>query len=179
MYIIFLLYFFLSFIILLITSKVSYNFKLLDIPNKRKIHNKSTAFTGGIALSIILIFSIIIFDSFNPTLSLILTMAFLISVVGLVDDIFSLNASAKLCLQIVPIFYLLINSNLTLNSMGDYNYFNLDIGSFSFPFTVLSLLFLINSFNYFDGVDGLLGVCSISVISILLFMLHKPKSFFK
>ena len=38
-------------------SKLSFKFDLLDKPNKRKIHNKSTAFTGGIAISIILIFS--------------------------------------------------------------------------------------------------------------------------
>ena len=76
-------------------EKISYYLNLVDIPNKRKIHNKSTAYTGGIAISIILIFSIILFDTFNPSLSLILSIGFLISIVGLIDDKYNLNIGAN------------------------------------------------------------------------------------
>ena len=43
-------------------SKISYFLNLVDLPNKRKMHLKPTAFTGGIALCLIYILSIYLFD---------------------------------------------------------------------------------------------------------------------
>ena len=57
-----------------------------------------------------------------------------------------------------------------LNEIGNYDYFALGLGSFSIPFSLLSVLFLINSFNYFDGLDGVLGFTSITIIAILYFL---------
>ena len=51
-------YILISFLILVVVSKISYKFKLVDIPNKRKKHSKPTPYTGGLALSIIYIFLI-------------------------------------------------------------------------------------------------------------------------
>ena len=76
------IYILINIIILFLCGKISYKLKLVDLPNKRKIHSKATAYTGGIALSIIFLFSILLFDSFNPNLSLILSIGFLISIVG-------------------------------------------------------------------------------------------------
>tara|TARA_Y100000768_G_scaffold350053_1_gene300013 strand:+ start:572 stop:1513 length:942 start_codon:yes stop_codon:yes gene_type:complete len=151
---------------------------LLDIPNKRKIHKKPTAYTGGIAISVILLTAIILFDNFNKSLSLILSIAFLISFVGLIDDKFNLNIGGKISLQIIPILYLVIFENLSLISLGDYNYFNLALNTFAVPFTILSVLFLINAFNYFDGIDGILSCSSISVFIILIFLASRENYHF-
>ena len=164
------IYLLISFIVLFFCGKVSYKLDLVDIPNKRKIHFKATAYTGGIALSTILLSSIILFDSFNPNLSLILSIGFLISIVGFIDDKYNLNIGGKLSLQIIPIFYLIIFENFSLMQIGDYGLFNLDLGVFSIPFTFLSVLFLINAFNYFDGIDGMLSFTSISTLVILYFL---------
>ncbi len=171
-------YFLLSLIVLFLSSKISYKLNLVDKPNKRKIHSKATAYTGGIAISIIFLVAIILFDTFNKNLSLILSIGFLISIVGLVDDKYNLNTGGKLSLQVIPIFYLLVFADLVLNNLGDYHYFILDLGTFSLPFTLLCLLFLINAFNYFDGVDGLLSFTSISVILILYFLATENSSHF-
>ena len=98
------IYCLISFILLFLCANISYKLNLLDIPNKRKIHLKHTAYTGGIAISIILLFAIVLFDSFNPTLSLILSIGFLVSIVGAIDDKYNLNTGGKLSLQILPIF---------------------------------------------------------------------------
>ena len=164
------IYLLLNFLIIFSFSKISYQLNLVDIPNKRKIHKKPTAYTGGIAISVILLTAIILFDSFNKSLSLILSIAFLISFVGLIDDKFNLNIGGKISLQIIPILYLVIFENLSLISLGNYNYFNLELNTFSVPFTILSVLFLINAFNYFDGIDGILSFSSISVFIILIFL---------
>lgn len=172
------IYCILNFIIIFLVSKVSYKLNLVDLPNKRKIHHKETAFTGGIAISIILLFAILLFDNFNKSLSLIISIGFLISIVGFIDDKYNLNTGGKLSLQVIPIFYLIIYEGLILNQLGNYNYFYLDLGVFSVPFTFLCLLFLINAFNYFDGVDGVLGFSSISVCLILFFLAFENSSHF-
>ncbi len=165
------IYTLLSFVIFFLCAKISYKYNLLDQPNKRKIHSEATAYTGGIAISVILLFAIILFDNFYKNLSIILSIAFLVSIFGLIDDKYQLNIGGKLSLQIIPIFYLVIFESLTLNSIGAYNFFELDLGTFGIPFTFLCVLFLINAFNYFDGVDGILGLTSISVLCILYFLI--------
>ena len=90
------------------TAKLSYKLRLVDLPTKRKIHSKATAYTGGFALSVIFILSILILDISDNVLNLILSIGFLISIVGLIDDKYNLNVGGKLSLQVIPIFYLVV-----------------------------------------------------------------------
>lgn len=166
------IYFLLSFLFLYTCTKVSYRLNLVDLPNKRKIHSKNTAYTGGISISFIFLFTLQVLDVFDRNLALILSMSFLISLVGLIDDKYHLNTGGKLSLQIIPIFYLIIFESLVLSHIGEYNYFKLELGSFAVPFTLLSVLFLTNAFNYFDGLDGTLAFTTISVIGILFFLIQ-------
>ena len=165
------IYSLLSFLILFLCGKVSYKLNLLDHPNKRKIHTNATAYTGGFAISVILLFSIFLFAVSDKNLNIILSIAFLISIIGLIDDKYNLDVSSKLSLQIIPIFYLVVFENLALQQIGDYNYFKVELGSFVIPFTLMCVLLLINAFNYFDGIDGTLGFTSISVLIILYFLI--------
>jgi len=165
------IYSLLSFLLLFLCAKISYKIKLIDIPGKRKDHPTATAYTGGIAISTALVSSILLLNISNDSFNLILSIAFLISIIGLIDDKFNLSVINKLSLQIIPILYLTISQNLILNELGDYNYFQLQLGIFGIPFTLICVLFLINSFNYFDGMDGILSFSSISVLSILYFLI--------
>ena len=165
-----LIYSSISFLILFLISKISYNLNLVDEPNKRKIHLTPTAYTGGIGLCLIYLMGVFLFDFSSEKLNLILSIAFLIGIVGFIDDKYNLNVSGKLSLQVIPIIYLIIIENLSLNHMGNYNYFKLELNSFSIPITLLAILFLINSFNYFDGLDGVLSFLTISTLGILFFL---------
>ena len=159
-----------TFFLLFICAKISYKLNLVDLPNKRKIHLKPTANTGGFAIIISLLFALQAVDVFDKILGLILSISFLISIVGLIDDKFGLNTGGKLSLQIIPIFYLIVFENLILDHIGTYNHFILGLGSFTVPFTLLCVLFLTNAFNYFDGMDGTLSFTTISVLVILYFL---------
>ena len=165
-----------SFLVLFSISVISYKLNLLDTPNKRKIHLKPTAYTGGLALCLIYIFAIFLFNFPSQKLDLILSIAILIGVVGFIDDKYSLNVGGKSSLQIIPIIYLILLENFNLNQIGDYDYFKLELNSFSVPFTLLCVMFLINSFNYFDGLDGTLSFVTISVLSILFFLIPNEKT---
>ena len=160
-----------SFLLLFLFAKISYKLNLIDLPIKRKIHTKAVVYTGGITISFILVISILLLDISENNLNSILAVAFLISIIGLIDDKYTLSAGNKLSLQIIPIFYLVVFENLTLQQIGDYNYFKVELGSFVIPFTLMCVLLLINAFNYFDGIDGTLGFTSISVLIILYFLI--------
>lgn len=159
-----------SFLIFFIITFASYKLQLVDKPNNRKIHLGPTAFTGGISLSLVYLLAIMLFDFHLKELNHIITIGFLVALVGFVDDIKNLNTGGKLSLQIIPIFYLIIFENIYLIDIGDYKYFSAALGSFSIPFTLLSVLFLINSFNYSDGLDGTLGLIAISTLFFLFFL---------
>ena len=170
MNILIIVYIILCFFIFYVCATLSHKLNLLDYPNKRKIHKKPIAYTGGMAIVTIYLISLKLFEVDIYELNIIISVSFLISIVGFIDDKYSLNAGGKLCLQIIPIFYLIVQEKILLNQIGDYIYFDLNLGSFSIPFTLLSVLFLLNSFNYFDGIDGSLGFSSISVFGILFFL---------
>ena len=169
------IYTLLSFLLLFLFAKVSYKLNLVDLPSKRKIHTKVTVYTGGIAISIVLVLSILLLEISDNNLNNILSIAFLISIIGLIDDKYNLNVGGKLSLQIIPIIYLILLENFNLNQIGGYNYFKLELNSLSVPFTLLSVMFLINSFNYFDGLDGTLSFTTISVLSIFFFLIPSEK----
>lgn len=169
---IFFIFFLVSFTIFFFIAKISYKLNLLDVPisKKRSIHDKPTAYTGGVALCIILTVSIFIFN-FDQKINSILSIAFMTGLIGFLDDKFNLSVGGKLSLQLLPIVFLIIIENLSLLTLGDYNNFELKLNSFSIPFTILAVLFLINSFNYFDGIDGVLGSLNISILGILFFLI--------
>ena len=167
-----LIYSSISFLLLFLISKISYNLNLVDAPSKRKIHLKPTAYTGGIGLCLIYIIAILLFDFSSGKLNLILSTAFLIGIVGFVDDKHDLNVGGKLSLQVLTIIYLIVIEKINLNDLGNYIYFSLELNSFAIPFTLLSVIFLINSFNYFDGLDGTLTFATISVLGILYFLVN-------
>ena len=164
------IYSILVFFCLITFAKISYKLDLVDLPSKRKVHLKPTAYTGGIAISVCLLFALQAIDVFDKSLGSILSIGFLISIVGFIDDKYNLNTGGKLSLQIIPIFYLIVFENLILNNIGQYNSFTLNLGNFMLPFTLLSVLLLTNSFNYFDGIDGSLSSTTISVLAILYFL---------
>lgn len=158
------------FIVIFSFTKISYSYNLLDTPNKRKKHLKPTSYIGGLAISITLIISIVLFDVIGDKLNLILSIGFIMAIVGFIDDRFKLNIGGKLSLQIIPIFYLIVIENISLAQLGDYNQFQLKLNSFAVPFTLICVLLLINAFNYFDGMDGTLSLSSISTLTILYFL---------
>lgn len=167
-----LLYAITSFLLFFYIAKLSYKIGAIDIPNdKRKVHKHATAYTGGVILSIILLISLKIFNLSDLKLTSIISMSFLISLIGLLDDKYDISVSSKLSLQIIPIFYLLIFQELNVRNLGDYFFFSLNLESFSIPFTLLSILLLVNSFNYFDGLDGTLIISVLSTLLILYFMI--------
>lgn len=139
---------------------------LVDVPNERKIHKVPISRLGGIAIwsSTMLTFLFLVFLSYYPygsLLSGILLGSTLMFLLGLIDDIYNLNAKFKLFIQIAiaTLVYLLgVKIDTIFNPFGGV----FELGVLSYPITMLWIVGISNAVNFIDGVDGLAG----SVITV-------------
>ncbi len=139
---------------------------LIDKPNERKIHTKPISRLGGVAIwaSTMLTFLFLVFLSYYPygsLLSGILLGSTLMFLLGLIDDVYTLNAKFKLLIQIAiaTLVYLLgVKIDTIFNPFGGA----IQLGHFSYLITVLWIVGISNAVNFIDGIDGLAG----SVITI-------------
>ena len=144
---------------------------LIDVPNERKIHHGEISRLGGVAiwLSVILTFMFLVLLSYYPKgqgLSAIITGGFLMFLMGLIDDIYGLNAKFKLFIQIA-IATIVILLGVRIETF--YNPFgaDLNLGIMSYPITLLWIVGITNAINFIDGIDGLAGsIVSISAFAI-------------
>lgn len=147
---------------------ISYSEKqgLIDEPNERKIHRKPISRLGGVAiwLSTMLTFLFLVFLSYYPYGSLvsgILLGSSLMFFLGLIDDVYNLDAKFKLFIQIAIVtlvYFLGVKIDTIINPFGGV----IHLGHFSYIITLLWIVGISNAVNFIDGVDGLAG----SVITV-------------
>ncbi len=144
---------------------------LVDVPNERKIHKDPISRIGGVAIwtSTMLTFLCLVFLSYYPygsLLSGILLGSSLMFLLGLVDDIYNLDAKFKLFIQlsIATLVYLLGVQIDTIPFFGGIN-----LGFWSYPITILWIVGISNALNFIDGVDGLAGsVTTVNAITLAI-----------
>lgn len=145
---------------------------LVDNPGERKIHEHPVSRLGGVSIwtSTILTFLLLIVLSFYPKGSLlsgILLGGSLMFFLGLIDDIYCLNAKFKLLIQLsiaTIVFLLGIRIDTLYNPFGDLIQLNLVI---SYIMTILWIVGISNAVNFIDGIDGLAGsIITISAVTL-------------
>lgn len=141
----------------------------VDIPkDERRMHDKPMPLCGGIAIFLGFSVSSFIFADLSSEFWGIWLGALFIIIIGILDDIFSLNAYIKLAGQIVgaaipTIFGLNIEY---INIFGN----QIHLGVIGIPLTIIWIVALTNAFNLIDGLDGLScgvsSVCSVAFFSV-------------
>ncbi len=144
---------------------------LIDVPNERKIHHGKISRLGGVAIwsSVMLTFLFLVLLSYYPKgqgISAIIVGGSLMFLMGLVDDVYCLNAKFKLFIQIAVatiVILLGVRIDVLYNPFGA----DLHLGFFSYPVTLLWIVGITNAINFIDGIDGLAGsIVSISALAI-------------
>ena len=144
---------------------------LVDNPGERKIHDHPVPRLGGVAvwLSTMLTFLFLVFLSYYPygsLLSGILLGSSLMFLLGLIDDIYCLDAKFKLFIQlaIATIVYCLgIRIDDVYLPFGT----SFHLGFLSWFVTTAWIVGVSNAVNFIDGIDGLAGsVISISAVTL-------------
>lgn len=144
---------------------IAHRIGMVDHPDsERKLHRESVALGGGLAvfLSLVTAFvATILIDRqfFGHSLGYISNSwyqlffaAGAILVLGLMDDAWTLRGRQKLLLQCLIIVGLVGSGTVihVINLLG----YDLELGIFAYPLTVLWLLVAVNALNLIDGADG-------------------------
>lgn len=171
----------LSIFILYFSNIFAKKFKLLDIPNKRKIHKKAVPNIGGLSISLIFILATYFINFQNNYFNIILSFSLLISLAGFIDDRYNLNVGSKLIWQLLPICLLIFKFDLIVLDIGNYQIIGkINLGSFSYIFTILCAFLLINATNYMDGIDGSASIAFlISILNIIFLSNFLNEELFK
>jgi len=137
--------------------KLAVQFRILDIPNHRKVHKESTPLLGGLAVYIGVIFGLILNLTNMRIYSGLIISSTLILIVGLIDDMKGLSAIFRLLVQFVAAL-VIISSGVRFSFLPN----NLWGDTGEIILTLIWMIGITNALNYLDGIDGLAaGITSI------------------
>ena len=148
---------------------VKYNF--VDRPTERKNHEGDVPKIGGVAMLIVFIVLYLFLGNVhggNLHLSILFTI-FLISLGGILDDIFHWGPRKKFTLQFFATLVCVLSNDVLVSSLGGiFSAEPLILPKFLWQiFTVISIVGVINAINMLDGIDGLAS--SVSLIHFIFF----------
>ena len=153
--IVFLINFFFFFNLNRILKKIN----IFDCPDKKlKVHSKKVFIGGGIVFYVtfffIYLFNIFFFDYYFIRISTFL-LATLIFLLGLFDDKFKLNYLYKFFfLTVVLTLSFAADESILVNNLRfSFTKYELNLGNYSYFFTLICFLLFINSINLFDGIN--------------------------
>ncbi len=153
--------FLLAFVLTLVFRRIATKFKILDHPEKRKIHETPIPLLGGLAIYISYVVTIFLNFSFSPELKGVILGGTVILLVGLIDDVKKLPATWKLIAQVLAAG-ILMAYGVRLSFLPN-NWWG--IGG-EILLTLIWVVGITNAVNFFDGMDGLaagsIAICSLS-----------------
>lgn len=192
------LIFFLAAVLVTITlvplvKAIAFKIGAVDEPSKRRIHNKTTARLGGVAIFLGIsaccgLAAIGVKDlgweiplsysnanGVNYTIAAI--GAIIMFVVGIVDDMKCLPPKTKLIFQIIASLVVCSSGLLFDRVFNPFTNSFVEFGLLSYPITILYLVAFANIINLIDGLDGLAaGITLIAASTIFIFAITQNKA---
>ncbi len=131
-----------------LSRAIAFRLGVVDKPNQRKIHLDNKPMMGGLAIYIGFALALLLFSppQYLVELGALLSGAALLSVVGLIDDRYSLPAKPRLLVQASAAALLIaggVHVQMFNNPLIDY------------PLTILWVVGVVNALNFLDNIDGL------------------------
>ena len=165
--------FLLAFILTPLARKLALRCQCLDMPDgQRKMHKAPVPYFGGISILAgfavsALLFSFLAAGTISVEITVMLTGAAAICLVGLLDDMYDIRPGCKLLSQIaVAAFSVYFGGGIEHTTIGNLS---LRLGALSFPVTVFWIVLIINAVNLIDGLDGLAsGVCAMESFALFV-----------
>ena len=161
---------------------IAFRKKLFDEPDARKIHTLAVPRLGGLAFMPVVLFSsllitgIDLYFGFNTLLSMMMYQArplaftscsvILMYVIGMADDLIGIKYSAKFVVQIICGIFM-IAGGIWINSFHGILGLQHVSPWFGYPFTIIVIVFILNSINLIDGIDGLAS--GLTTIAFLIY----------
>lgn len=134
-----------------LSRRIAIRYGILDQPGGHKIHKDPTPLLGGIPILLGFCLSLLMNGIFTTELTAIVTAAFILFVIGVVDDIRNSSASWKLAIQVFLAVGLTV-CGIRLTILPESNVLGL---LFNGALSTLWIVGITNAMNFFDGMDGL------------------------
>lgn len=165
-----------------IARKLAFKFGAIDVPGEeRKIHKRPVALMGGLAIIAGFVVSILfeVVGDWIGVPGLIETnMQFkgmfagllIILVMGILDDIFTLNAKIKFIFQLAAAIIVVATGTVIQGITNPFIKETIQLSSYiAYPLTLIWIVGVTNAINLMDGLDGLAaGVSTISSLSLFI-----------
>ena len=168
-YIILLVTFLTSLVLVPIVKKIALHVGAMDMPNKRKVHKVPMPRLGGLAIYFSFLLGYILYGEINTQMISILISSFLLVIVGIFDDIKPVRARYKLVVQIIAAAIVVIYGDLAfqeISFLGLKFYFASWFNDFLAIFFIVGIT---NAINLIDGLDGLAsGISAIYFLTIAI-----------
>jgi UDP-GlcNAc:undecaprenyl-phosphate GlcNAc-1-phosphate transferase len=157
-------------ILIPILKKIAVKINLVDKPNFRKLHQEPVPLVGGIAVAItffmLMGIQFLLFSHITEYLP-IFTSAFLLLIMGVIDDKMDLKAKYKLAIQLL-LSFIIASSSIRITSLfGVFGIYEIALWA-QYALTIIVITGVVNAFNLMDGVDGLIG--GLSLLGFTMFL---------
>ncbi len=178
----------LSYFIAPLIKNLGNKFKIIDIPDLRKVHTTPIVRIGGLSIFLTFAFYFVVVYFFNNSLIelnlyqskifFIVVGSILFFLIGLHDDIYKSSPILRLFLQFIIAFGVSFQG-IGLTSLDFYLPFYGDINIYlpavlKHIFNAIWIVGLTNSINWLDGIDSLAaGYCTILSFGFLFLMLFE------
>ena len=163
----------LSYVCTPLVRVLAFKIGAVDVPRDgRRMHSVPIPRIGGLAIFIGFALTILSFCPMSKFLAVVLFGALIIVVMGVLDDVFALNAWLKFVIQLaVAIFAVIEGVTIEFVALGNEM---IPLGFWAYPITVIWIVGLTNSINLIDGLDGLAcgvsAICSMSLFVVMLIL---------
>jgi UDP-GlcNAc:undecaprenyl-phosphate/decaprenyl-phosphate GlcNAc-1-phosphate transferase len=143
---------------------------LLDHPNQRKQHIGDVPLVGGLAIFMGITVGAAAYGQFHWFVKMLIDTAMLLTLLGALDDRFDLGVRDRLLIQAIAILTVIATTRVYIHTLGHLFGYDVKLGWFGPPLTVIAIIGLMNAFNLMDGIDGLAGSLElVSIAAIVMF----------
>ena len=165
------------FIVMLLTPplmRVAVKVGIVDVPDKRKVHQSAIPRIGGLAIVIGVVSSVLLWVDINQYVLSYLLGAVVILVFGLLDDGRDLNYKVKFLGQIIAVLFPVLMGGVQMTTLP---FFSIEISVWlAAPLTIFLLLGVTNAINLSDGLDGLAGGSSLLALGAIALLAYLGES---
>lgn len=150
---------------------LAHKIKLIDTPNQRKQHAGEIPLTGGIAMFLAFVFSILTLDISLLPFRAFIAGAGMLVLVGTLDDLHELSTQARFIAQVLAAVIMIFMGKIYLHHLGNIFFLgDISLSWIAYPLTIFATVGFINAMNMLDGLDGLAGMHALVALCLMAFM---------
>ena len=169
---------------------LSHKHRLYDLPDERKIHEAPIPRLGGLSFFPVITITIAVLMSARYILGYdvihipervvlvefmsLLAGSCILYIVGVGDDLIGISYRSKFIAQIICGLLLAV-SGLWIHDLNGFMGINGLQARYSYPLTILIVVFITNAFNLIDGIDGLASGLASLALTVLGFIFIRER----